>query len=333
MTPLIYVLATGGTIAERSTRDGAVLTKTAVRDLLSSLDLKINIQFQDLMQKGSANIVPDDWMEIARNIVTAMDAGATGIVVLHGTDTIHYTASALSFMLQDPGVPVVLTGSMLPGADSGSDSFFNLQNAITVAAFGNLAEVCIVFSADSKKSRGVIIRGSRARKMSSSAINAFDSINIQPIGYVVNDSIVYTDVETRKRGNREVKLLTKLDKNVVVVKQNPALTASFLTRMLSGASGAVIEGTGAGHVIADLIKVIASFKKPVVMSTQAIYGGVKWGIYALDRSYQDVKNFIPGGDMTPETALVKLMWALGQGGDVRSVMLKNIAGELEEPGN
>jgi L-asparaginase type I len=300
-------------------------------NLLSRLeDLGVNIHSNSIMQKGSAHMDFNDVVRIAEATAAAAKAGPKGVVILHGTDTMHYTASALSFMLKDLGLPVVLTGSMIPGGDPESDSLFNLQNAITVAAFADVAEVCIVFSADMEKKRGVIIRGCRARKISSIAMNSFISVNALPIGYVENGKISYTELEVRKRTEREIKLLTKLDSNVILLKQNPALTATILARFLSGASGAVIEGTGAGHIKADMIGVIESFKGPVVMSTQTIYGGVKWGMYPDDKLLLRAKNLIAAGDMTSETAFVKLMWALGHGGDVRSIMLTNIAGELTE---
>jgi L-asparaginase/Glu-tRNA(Gln) amidotransferase subunit D len=121
-----------------------------------------------------------------------------------------------------------------------------------------------------------------------------------------------------------------LDPRVVLVKQHPAMTVETLRRFLEGASGAVLEGTGAGHIRDELQEVIASFGRPVVMSTQAIYGGIRWGLYATDQVYLDTKNVIPAWDMTSEAALVKLMWALRQPGDVRSTMLRDVAGELTE---
>ncbi len=163
------------------------------------------------------------------------------------------------------------------------------------------------------------------------AINAFNSINIPPIGYIENGEIAFTEVKTRKKGSGELHLFPQLDPNVILVKQNPALSVPMLSRFLEGASGAVIEGTGAGHIRSELLEAIASFKGPVVMSTQAIGGGVHWGLYAQDRCYMDIRNLISAGEMTSETALVKLMWALGQGGDIRLTMLTNIAGELMGP--
>ena len=334
MKPLIYLFSTGGTISEQSTKDGAVPLKGHEDWLLAHLEEGgITVRMKPApVAKGSAHLVPEDWKTIARAVADAIREGAHGVVVLHGTDTMQYTASALSFMLSGLTVPVVMTGSMIPGADPGSDAPFNVQNAVTVAAYSDLAEICIVFSADQRKSRGMILRGCRARKIHSTHLDAFTSVNLSPLGYVKEGKIIYTRVQRRKRGTAALKLSLDLDPNVVLVKQHPAITARGLEHLLEGASGAVLEGTGAGHLRTELHEVIASFNRPVVMTTQAIFGGVRWGMYASDQAYLGIKNLIPGGDMTGETALVKLMWALGQKGDVRSTMLTDFAGELNPKG-
>jgi L-asparaginase type I len=329
---MVHLLPTGGTISERSTGTGAVPEQGSIDRLLSQLsDLGIDVRIQETMiGKGSANFTPSDWIRISEIVTDALQKGTHGIVILHGTDTMHYTAAALSFMLSGLNLPVVLTGSMIPGGDSASDALFNLRNAILVAAFADLAEVSIVFSADPEKHRGVILRGSRARKIHSVEIDAFTSVNIPPLGYISQGRILRTQVESKRRGEGKVKLLNQFNTNVVFVKGHPALTGQTLRRFLEGASGAVLEGTGAGHIRNELVEEIASFGQPVVMSTQTLLGGVKWGMYATDVSYLQTKNLISAGDMTSETALVKLMWALGQGGDVRATMHKNMAGELTE---
>jgi glutamyl-tRNA(Gln) amidotransferase subunit D len=332
MKPRVTLIPTGGTISSRSTEMGAALVAGSAEDLLRQMpDLRVQISLQEpVIRKGSAQIVPEDWTRIAEAAAGALDSGAEGVVILHGTDTMHYTAAALSFMLKDLSRPVVLTGSMIPGGDAGSDAAFNLQNAIMVAARGNLGEVCIVFSANARRSRGMILRGNRARKIHSLVIDAFASINLLPLGYIERGRIVYTKAQRRKRREGKVRLCPQLNPRVVLLKQNPALTPDMLRRFLEGAAGAVIEGTGAGHLRLDQLEVIASFPGPVLMSTQAIWGGVKWGLYVTDRAYAGVANLLPGGDMTSETALVKLMWALGQEGDIRKTMLTSIAGELTE---
>jgi L-asparaginase type I len=274
------------------------------------------------------DIVPADWHLLASAVSDAVAQRPTGIVVLHGTDTLHYTASALTFLLGECGVPVAMTGSMIPGGDAGSDALANLRDAVTVAANADFAEVCVVFSADPERSEGVIIRGCRARKVHSRAINAFASINAPPIGRVSAGRVLRTSLAVRPRGPARTRELSKLDENVALIKVTPNMTPEMLTKGLSGLSAAVLEGTGVGHIRTDLQPVVAQFGKPVVISTQTVSGGERLGMYDVDRHILALPNVIPGGDMLSETALVKLMWALGQSADVRAKMRTNIAGEL-----
>lgn len=252
----------------------------------------------------------------------------TGVIVLHGTDTLQYTACALTFLLGDPGVPVVMTGSMIPGGDVGSDALANLRDAITVAAEADFAEVCVVFSADLERSAGLIIRGCRARKVHSRAINAFASINSPPIGTVSDGQIRRTTLAVRPRAAPRFRAVTRIDPNVPLIKLTPNVSPEALARCLLGSSAAVLEGAGVGHIRTDLQPVVVQFAKPVVISTQAVFGGEQLGTYDVDRRILALPNVIPGGDMPSETALVKLMWALCQEGDVKAIMRTNVAGEF-----
>lgn len=325
----VIVLATGGTIGHRSGRDGVAVMDFVPQELLAQpLLADIDLDVKEVFRKGSMDIVPDDWKVIAAAVAQALSRDPRGVVILHGTDTMHYTAAVLSFMLQGLGVPVVLTGSMRPGGDSGSDALANLRDAICVAACADLAEVCVVFSADAERTRGVIIRGNRARKIRSRAIDAFASINAPPIGYVEDGQVVLTAAKEARRAPSALRVTTDLEQNVVLVKLAPATTASMLARQLQGAAGAVLEGTGVGHIRTDLQTVVADFARPAVISTQAVYGGERLGAYDVDRQILAIPNLIPAGDMVSETALVKLMWALAQGGDVKVLMRTNIAGEI-----
>jgi L-asparaginase type I len=329
MKQKVFVLTTGGTIGHRSAEGGVAVMDFDPEKLVFDLGFKdLDLEFKRIMQKGSMDITPDDWRTIAVVTADVVSEAPRGVVILHGTDTLHYTAAALSFMLRDLGLPVVLTGSMMPGGDVGSDSLANLRDAIHVAARSDLAEVCVVFSADLKRTKGVIIRGNRARKVHSCAINAFDSINVPPIGYVQDDEIVLTDLKTNLRRSSKLRLSADLELNVVLVKLTPAVSREMLAQNLRGAAGAVLEGTGIGHIKTDLRDVVVRFSKPIVISTQTVYGGERLGLYDVDRHILDIPNIIPVGDMNSDTALVKLMWALKQSEDTKSIMQSNIAGEI-----
>ena len=122
MKPKIVVLTTGGTIAHRSKKDGVAAMDFDPQGLIASIGLPdVDLEFRSIFRKGSMDIVPNDWVVLAEAVAQAVALRPRGVVILHGTDTMHYTASALAFMLRDLGVPVVMTGSMIPGGDSGSE--------------------------------------------------------------------------------------------------------------------------------------------------------------------------------------------------------------------
>ncbi len=329
MSPKVIVLTTGGTIGHRSREDGVAVLDFDPKRLISGIGLSdLEIETKELFRKGSMSIAPEDWQSIAAAVAEAMMKKPRGVVILHGTDTMHYTASALAFMLRNLSMPVVMTGSMLPGGDGGSDGPANLRDAVVVAAQADFAEVCVVFSADAERTKGVIIRGCRARKVHSHAIDAFVSINAPPIGTIEGATITRSTLEVRPRTPAKLELATGLDTNVVLVKVTPNMLPEWLDRCLKGASGVVLEGTGIGHIRADLLSAVARFNKPAVVTTQTIYGGERLGSYDVDRDILATANVIPVRDMSSEAALVKLMWALKQGGDVRSIMQTDIAGEI-----
>jgi L-asparaginase type I len=332
VTPKVIVLTTGGTIGHRSRQDGVAVLDFDPKQLASDIGLSdVDLEFKEVLRKGSMSIVPEDWQLMAAAVADAVGRQPRGVVILHGTDTMHYTASALAFMLRNLSVPVVITGSMIPGGDSGSDALANLRDAIVVAAEADFAEVCVVFSADAARTKGVIIRGCRARKMHSCAIAAFASINVPPIGTIAGKAITRTSLAVRPRTTTALMLATGLDTNVVLVKVTPNLAPDALDRYLQGASGVVLEGTGVGHIREELQSVIARFNKPAVITTQTVCGGERLGSYEADRAILAIPNIIPVGDMSSDTALVKLMWALRQGDDVKSIMQTDIAGEISVP--
>lgn len=329
MAPKVIVLTTGGTIGHRS-QGGVAVMDFEPSALTAGLGLgDLAVEFVPLFAKGSMDIVPTDWLLLADKICALAAQGASGIVILHGTDTMAYTAAALSFVLCGLGLPVVLTGSMRPGGDPDSDASANLRDAICVAASAPMAEVAIVFSADRARSRAVIIRGTRARKLHSFAIDAFDSVNAPPLGYV-RGGAVDLQAAVGPRRTAPPSLSGRFAEGVALVKLTPAVTADGLARCLQDAPAAVLEGTGVGHIRSGLHRVLTTFAKPVIMSTQSVYGGERLGMYEADRAILAIPNLIPGGDMTSEAALVKLMWALTLEADVRTTMHSNIAGEIGE---
>ena len=243
MKPKVVVLTTGGTIGHRSQQDGVAVMDFDPRGLIASIGLPdVDLEFRSIFRKGSMDIVPSDWVVLAEAVAQAVALRPRGVVILHGTDTMHYTASALAFMLRDLGVPVVMTGSMIPGGDSGSDAIPNLRDAIVVAAEADFAEVCVVFSADAKRTKGVIIRGCRARKVHSHAIDAFASINVPAIGCVAGNTIVRSGLDTRPRTSRQLRLAMDVDRNAMLIKLTPADTPEVSGPATAGGVGCGARG-------------------------------------------------------------------------------------------
>jgi glutamyl-tRNA(Gln) amidotransferase subunit D len=326
----VHVLATGGTILSKTFDSRAGAEILSYKQTLPEISVEgVDYEIREIMVKASFDFIPSDWQRVAEAVYKSIKDGVDGVVVLHGTDTMQYTASALSFMLGYPEVPVVLTGAMIPGGNPGSDGPGNVRAAIRVAANADLGHVCVVFSADPDMERKLIIKGTRAKKIHSHAVNAFASINEEPLGQVVGDRIELRDDRIR-RGERRSYLNTQLNTRAGLVKMTPTITDEIMEKILTLYDGVVIEGTGLGHIRTDdkFINIVESYGRPVVITTQCLHGGEKLGIYALDKKILGIKNIIPTGDMLPETALVKLMWSMAQGGDVRSLMLSNIAGEI-----
>ena len=330
MTRYVHVLATGGTILSKTIDARAGAEILSYKQTLPEVSVEgVDYEVREIMVKASFDFTPADWQKIAKAVHKSIGEGVDGVVVLHGTDTMQYTASALSFMLGYTEVPVVFTGAMIPGGNPGSDGPSNVRAAIRVAAYADLGHVCVVFSEDESLTRKLIIKGVRAKKIHSHALNAFASINEEPLGHVVGDVIELRSTRVG-RGERKSDLRTQLNTRVGLIKMTPTITDEVMEKIITLYDGVVIEGTGLGHIRTDdrFIEIIEGYGRPVVITTQCLNGGEKLGMYALDKKILGIRNIIPSGDMLPETALVKLMWSMAQGGDVRSLMLTNIAGEI-----
>lgn len=335
--PTIHVFNTGGTISYGPAAKGATLTYLP-EELLAELGVPGRLIYREVLRKGSVNMTAADWETIAAAVHGAVQSGTDGIGVFHGTDTLAFTAAALSFMLQRLPVPVVLTGSMRPGGEPDSDAPRNARNALRVAASADLAEVSIVFSRDETGEGGVILRGNRARKHSSTALSAFVTPNCPPLGFVEGEAIRYSEAARTRRGERGgAGLSPELNPNVSLVRYHPGCTAASVAAALARVDGAVVEGTGLGHLPTEggILAAIRGSGKPVVLVSNCWQGGVRLGVYDVDREILAVENLIPGHDLTPEAALVKLMWVLAREGTIERVkarMQEPVAGELTPAG-
>ncbi|MFZ2411202.1 MAG: Glu-tRNA(Gln) amidotransferase subunit GatD [Candidatus Methanoperedens sp.] len=335
--PNISILSTGGTIASKiDYRTGAVTSQFSAEDILRAipeLEEIANYNCRMIYSILSENMRPSYWVELARAVYEEIKNGAEGIIITHGTDTMMYTAAALSFMIETP-VPIVLVGSQRSADRPSSD---NAMNAIcaAVVATSDIAEVCVVMHGGTSDDFCHIHRGTKVRKMHTSRRDAFQSINAKPLGCVEYPSRkIKTMSPCTKRGEKKLALHDKLESKCALIKYaTGASSESLLFHSGAGYKGIVIEGTGLGHVSTEWIPLIRNAVEagiPVVMTSQCVNGRVCDRVYDTGRDILRA-GAIEGEDMLSEVALVKLMWALGQTADVgkvKEMMRTSIAGEI-----
>ncbi|MHA1882287.1 MAG: asparaginase [Candidatus Thorarchaeota archaeon] len=330
----VCIIATGGTIASvsdpitQSLRPGL-----KVEELVAALPKgmsNIEVIERNLFQLDSANMQPHHWQDIATAIKSVNEEipDLQGIVITHGTDTMVYSASAISLMIQDFGKPIVFTGSQIPASSLWSDGPRNLLDAIRVAAYGDLGEPCIVFN-------GEIHRPTRTKKIRANAFDAFDSMDPRPLGVLARDIELFDG--RRKRHNLVPKYDTRLDERVFLLKVFPGCLPGVLSKIVDmGYHGIIIEGYGVGTIPIEENALTAGIQQAVdkecfvVVSSQCAFGQANPTVYEVSRAAIKA-GAISAYDMTSEAALVKLAWVLGHTRDrdlVKKMMMKNYTGEI-----
>jgi len=334
--PRLSIISTGGTIASKiDYRTGAVTSQFDAEDIIDAipgLSEIANIEGMVLYNILSENMRPELWSELAQCIYNEVRKGANGVLVTHGTDTMGYSAAALSFMLQVP-VPVILVGSQRSADRPSSD---NVVNAIcaAIAATSDLAGVFTVMHEDASDDTCLVHKGTRTKKMHTSRRDAFQSVNAAPIARVnYQDRSLEFLAERTGQSGCELSVRPKIEPKCALVKFFPGANPNVLDYYVAqGYKGLVIEGTGLGHVASDWIPYVkkTAAVMPIVMTSQCIYGRVCDRVYDTGRDLLKA-GVIEGDDMLSETALVKLMWVLGQTSnhdEIRRCMKNDIAGEI-----
>jgi glutamyl-tRNA(Gln) amidotransferase subunit D len=337
--PNVTLLGTGGTVASRlDYRTGAVLPAFEPSELFSAVPELIdicNLTPKTLYKILSENFCAEYWIKTAEAVAKEIESGADGVIIGHGTDTMSYSGSALSFMLRDLPVPVVFVGSQRSSDRPSSDGPINIMNASTLAAYGDLAEVVIVMHGTTSDNYDFIHRATRCRKMHSSRRDAFRTMGDTPLGRIVDRDITFFKGDIRRRCPiGDFHLDSKIDERVTMMYFYPGMEADTMHAVIDkGYHGIVMIGTGLGHVGKPMYDALDRAKEeeiPIIITVQPLYGSSQLRVYETGRDMLS-RGVIEGKNMLPEAALPKLMWTLGHTRDMKEVeriMQTNIAGEI-----
>ncbi|HNQ80858.1 MAG: Glu-tRNA(Gln) amidotransferase subunit GatD [Acidobacteriota bacterium] len=344
--PRVKLLGTGGTIASRlDYRTGAVIPAFSPGELYGSVpelaDI-CNLETEKIYGVFSENMGPEQYIGTAEAIAREIEKGVQGIVIGHGTDTMHHTAAILSFMVQNSPVPIVMVGSQRSSDRPSSDAALNLMHSVKTAAESDIAEVLVCMFGPTSDIYGLLHRGTRVRKMHSSYRSTFRTIGDIPIAMVSREKITPLRQDyKRRRTDRGVVLNTAFEEKVSIVYYYPNMKPDIIDSLVeNGYRGIVIAGTGLGHVNKPLypaLKRAQDRNVAVYMTVQTLWGFVQMYVYDTGRDMMEL-GVVPAANMLPEVAYVKLAWTLGQTDDpaeVKRIMLTPIAGEItdREPSN
>lgn len=345
--PKVKLLGTGGTIASRlDYRTGAVIPAFSPGELYGAVPELANIcnlTTEKLFAVFSENMGPEQYKALAIAIGKEIENGIDGIIIGHGTDTLSHTAAALTFMVQNPPIPIVLVGSQRSSDRPSSDAALNLMHATYTAGHSDIAEVMVCMFGPTSDEYGFLHRGTRVRKMHSSYRSTFRTIGDTPLATVsLKDGVrPIKDTYNHRRKDRKVKILPYFEEKVSIVYYYPNMKPDIIDSLVdNGYRGIIIAGTGLGHVNKPLYPAIERAKKKGVhmfMTVQTLWGYAHMYVYDTGRDLM-AKGIIPAENMLPETAYIKLGWVLGQTDDpeeVKRLMLTPINDEItpREPYN
>ncbi len=348
--PRVLIVATGGTIASAEQGNGLTpqLTGEQLTAFVPQIDTLADVDVVQAMNIDSTNMRPGDWLAIA-SVLSENYASYDGFVVLHGTDTMAYTAAALSYLIQESPKPIVLTGSQQPMGNPFTDARLNLYQSVLYAADPLSRDVSVVFG-------GTAIAGTRARKQRTMSFNAFASVNYPELALIRNNKIVRsgapaeyasrltggagslpcsgngnearhedeanahgTSVETSANANEATPLIYgELNERVFVLKLTPEVNPSVFELLKADYDAIILETFGIGGIpdmLHDAIFGWLDSGRALVVTTQVPEEGLDLGVYEVGRAYAEHPGVLKGDDMTCEALVAKTMWALGQARD------------------
>ncbi len=339
--PNIKLFGTGGTIASRlDYRTGAVIPAFSPGELYGAVpelaDI-CNLTTEKLFAVFSENMGPQQYIALAKAIGKEIEKGTDGIVIGHGTDTMHHTAAAISYMVQKSPVPIVMVGSQRSSDRPSSDAALNLIHSTTASAYSDIAEVMVCMFGPTSDEYALLHRGTRVRKMHSSYRSTFRTVGDIPLAMVERDRITPLRQDyNRRRSDRTVEIYPYFEERVAMLYYYPNMHPDMIDSLVdNGYRGIVIAGTGLGHVNKPLYPALERAQRAgvaIFMTVQTLWGFVHMNVYETGRDMMS-KGVIPAENMLPEVAYIKLGWALAQTTDleeVKRIMLKPICGDITE---
>ena len=339
--PRVKLFGTGGTIASRlDYRTGAVIPAFSPGELYGAVpelaDI-CNLETEKVFAVFSENMGPKQYVALAKAIGKEIEKGIDGIVIGHGTDTLHHTGAALTFMCQNLPVPVVLVGSQRSSDRPSSDAALNLMHAMHAAGHSDIAEVMVCMFGPTSDDYGLLHKGTRVRKMHSSYRSTFRTIGDTPLARVSRKEILPIKRKyNKRREDKNVKILPYFSEEVTMLYYYPGMHPDVLNAMIDkGYRGIIFVGTGLGHVNKELYPAIERAHAKGIhmfMTLQTLWGYVGMFVYDTGRDMM-ARGIVPAGNMLPEVAWVKLSWILGQTDDpqkVKEMMLTPVNDEITE---
>ncbi|MAG45554.1 MAG: Glu-tRNA(Gln) amidotransferase GatDE subunit D [Nanoarchaeota archaeon] len=346
----ISILHLGGTIASKVSKEGGVVAQFTAKDiqnLYPEIKKLAKINSRLLANMMSENMNFKHYNLIAKEIKKEINKGIDGIILTQGTDTLHYTSSALAFMLENLPIPVILVGSQRSSDRGSSDAGLNLISAINFINQTNFAEVAICMHSSMEDTSCSILPGTKSRKLSTSRRDAFKAINSTPLALIYPDKGIdflkknYKKVD--KKRNLTLKLLDPKLK-IGLLKSHPHFSLDDI-KPYKHYDGLVIEGTGLGHLpiektdsftqenqkIYNELKNLAK-TMPIILTSQCIFGRINMNVYSPGRKLQEIGILGNLLDLTTETAFIKLAWLLSnhKKSEVPDLISENLRGEISD---
>lgn len=337
--PKVVLIGTGGTIASYvDYRTGAVHPALSTSDMINAVpEIRdvANVEARVLFSIFSENMNVEHWQELAKAVADEINNGADAIIIPHGTDTMGYTAAALSFMLPDVPRPVVLVGAQRSSDRPSSDASSNLLAAARFCTKGRRAGVFVIMHDTSGDDSFAVHTGSRVRKMHTSRRDAFHSINALPVAHIDLEGNIRFTGEGRSINDSKVELRNSMEKRTILLQFYPGMDPALFEGPIMQSKGIVIAGSGLGHVnenMVPLIKKACDNGSVVVVTSQCLNGRTNLNVYNTGRDMISA-GAISVMDMLPEVAYVKLMWALANSKDIeaaKAMMQTPLADEMSD---